>query len=114
MASLTFGGTTVPVAPGGWARVEDPRAPEARANVAGSVVSSITSTQGHVSVWTVDTSVMAATAARSLANTLSTGVAVTCSGTLLGAGTSCLAHDIEVDYEPGGLHAALRFTLSKV
>lgn len=114
MASLTFGGTTVPVAPEGWTRVEEPRAPEVRPNIAGSVVSSITSTQGHVSVWSVNTAMMAATAARSLAGTLSTGVAVTCSGTLLGAGTSCFAHDIEVAYEPGGLHAALTFTLTQV
>lgn len=114
MAFLTFGGTDIPVAPGSWVETQEPRAPEARGTIAGSMVSSITSTQGYVSVWSFTTPLMLATAAVAIDAALATGVAVTASGTLLGAATSVFASGIELEWESAGLHARVRATLREV
>lgn len=113
MPFLTLDGTTFPVRPGGFRRTLEARTVAIVQRVDGSLGSAINSSRGYVSVYSVDSPIMAVTAALALEALCTTGTAITASGDAFTAGTTVYAGPPTVAYTAGGTHASVSVTLNE-
>lgn len=108
---LTIASTTTKVAVNGFARIAEARAPEIVLGADGGILSGVVSSRTHRNVYEIVTPPLLATNAATLVGVLTSGVALTVSGTLFSSGFTAYAGELEMDFTEGGLYRVLSFSL---